>query len=113
MTYGIQRIPAAQHLKALRLLRHLFSQQGCELRQCRYPHCSDGQLRHEEIVAEASLNGQTNLQLAAAKWDGVETVQKIMPYPPRSHGKSAGLEIISRWSVLQAMKFRLSSWLTS
>lgn len=76
MTYGDQRIPLAQYLEALQLLRHLSSQQACELRHCYYPHCSDGQLRHEESVAEALLNGQVNLQLAATKRDGVATVQK-------------------------------------
>lgn len=76
MTCGDQRILLAQYLEALQLLRHLSSQQTCELRHCYYPHCSDGQLKHGESVVEASLNGQVNLQLAATKRDGVVLVQK-------------------------------------
>ena len=76
MTCGDQRTPPAQYLEALQLLRDLPSQQACELRHCYYPHCSDGQLRHEESVAKALLNGQVNLQLATTKRDGVATVRK-------------------------------------
>lgn len=109
MTHGDQRIPLVQYLEVLQLLRYLSSQQDCELRHCYYSHCSNGQLRHEENMAEALLNGQVNLQLAATQ-TGYQSA-KIMPYP-RS---SAGLETASRFLVTAPIssKFRLPSQLTS
>lgn len=101
--------PLVQYVEALQLLRYLTSQQACELRHCYYSHCSNGQLRHEENMVEALLNGQVNLQLAATK-TGHQSA-KIVPYL-RS---SAGLETASRFLVTAPIsnEFRLPSQLTS
>lgn len=65
-------------------------------------------------MAEASLNGQVNLHLAATKRDGVAMVQKSC----LTQGPQAGQENASRFSVLQATdssssKSTLFSWLAS